>query len=277
MIGIIGAGNMGMIIASGIKKKVLLSDKNKHISDNVTLARRSDIIILAVKPQDMKGVLEEIKPYVKGKLIISIAAGVTTLSIEKALPGARVIRVMPNMPSMVGKGISAISRGRFAKAGDLKITSVIFSKLGEIIEVKEKMMDAVTAVSGSGPAYYFLFTYLLARAGEANGLDKDLALKLARAAFIGAAEIIKSKNLPMEELVRKVASKGGTTEAALKVFKQEKLGAIIKKAVKNAADRSNHLSKQLYNPTMSLCKVVYEKGEGKCLRQGLLAEAGCIR
>ncbi len=238
MIGIIGVGNMGSAIASGIKGRVLLSDKNKGISDNISVAKRSDVIILAVKPQDIKDVLEEIKHYVKEKLVISIAAGVTTLFIEKAVGKVRVIRVMPNMPAMVGKGISAISRGRFTKAGDFKIVSSIFSNLGEVVEVREKMMDAVTAVSGSGPAYYFLFTYLLAKAAEANGLQKELAAKLARATFIGAAELVRRKDLSMEEFVKKVASKGGTTEAALKVFKQEKLEAIIKKAVKRAALRS---------------------------------------
>lgn len=242
MIGIIGAGNMGMAIASRIKGKALLSDKNKRISDNVTVTRRSNIIILAVKPQDIEEVLKEIKPYVKEKLIISIAAGVTTFSIEKVLPGTRVIRVMPNMPAMAGKGISAVSCGKFAARRDLKIVFRIFSNLGEVIEVKEKMMDAVTAVSGSGPAYYFLFTYLLAKAAEASGLQKTIALKLARATFIGAAEVIKASKLSTEELVKKVASKGGTTEAALKVFKQEKLEAIIKKAVKQAAHRSKNLT-----------------------------------
>ena len=241
MIGIIGAGNMGMAIASRIKGKVFLSDKNRRISDNVTVAKRSDIIILAVKPQDIGEVLREIRPYVKEKLIISIAAGVATSSIEKALGKARVIRVMPNMPAMVGKGISAVTRGRFAKPEDLKIAFGIFSKVGEVAEIKENMMDAVTAVSGSGPAYYFLFTHLLAKAGEANGLEKGLAMKLAKAAFIGAAETACRKDLSMEEFVKKVASKGGTTEAALKAFEQGKLGAIIKKAVKAAAHRSLRL------------------------------------
>ena len=239
MIGIIGAGNMGMAIASRIKGKVLLSDKNKRISDNSSVAEGSDIIILAVKPQDIRDVLKEIRPYAGKKLIISIAAGVTTLSIEKALgPKARVIRVMPNMPAMVAKGISAISRGRFSGSNDLRTAFRIFSGLGEVIEVKEKMMDAVTSVSGSGPGYYFLFTHLLARAARANGFGKGLAMKLAKATFIGAAELARQSDLSMEELVKKVASKGGTTEAALKVFRQEKLEAIIKKAVKAAAHRS---------------------------------------
>jgi pyrroline-5-carboxylate reductase len=239
MIGIIGAGNMGMAIASRINKgNVLLSDKNKHISDNGTVAKRSNIVILAVKPQDMEDVLKEIKPYVKKKLIISIAAGVTTLSIEKVLGRVRVVRVMPNMPAMVGKGISAITLGRFAGKSDLKTAFGIFSKVGDVVEVKENMMDAVTAVSGSGPAYYFLFTHLLAKAGEASGLEKGLAMKLAKAVFTGTAEVACRKDSSMEEFVRKVASKGGTTEAALKVFKQENLEVIMKKAVKAAVRRS---------------------------------------
>ena len=255
MIGIIGAGNMGVAIASGIRGRVLVSDadsvklraaRNKNVSiarNNINLARQSNIIILAVKPRDIGSVLKEIKPHVREKLIISIAAGVATRAIEKALgPRPRVIRVMPNMPVMVAKGISAISCGRFVGFNDLRQAVRIFSGLGEVIKVREKMMDAVTAVSGGGPAYYFLFTHLLARAAQANGLRKDLAAKLAKAAFIGAAELCGRKNLPMEDFVRKVASKGGTTEAALKVFKQEKLGSIIKKAVKHAALRS----KQLY-------------------------------
>ncbi|MFA5389586.1 MAG: pyrroline-5-carboxylate reductase [Candidatus Omnitrophota bacterium] len=245
MLGIIGAGNMGMALASRVKGKILLSDKNKRISDNVSVTRRSDVIILAVKPQDIGEVLKDIKPYVKGKLIISIAAGVTTSSIEKVLGKVAVVRVMPNMPAMVGKGISAVTPGRFAGAKDLETTTAIFSKVGEVVKVKEGMMDAVTAVSGSGPAYYFLFTHLLAEAGESAGLEKNLAMKLARAVLTGAAEAAAYSDIDMEEFVKKVASKGGTTEAALKVFKQENLGAIIKKAVKRAARRSGELEERL--------------------------------
>lgn len=245
MIGIIGAGNMGMAIASRVKGRILLSDKNKRISNNTSVATRADIIILAIKPQDMEGVLKEIRPYVKGKLVISIAAGITTSCIEKFLGRERVVRVMPNMPSMVGKGISAISLGRFAKANDLKTAFRIFSKLGSVVKVKESLLDAVTAVSGSGPAYYFLFTHLLAKAGEASGLEKSLALKLAKATFIGASEVVKSKDLSMEELIKKVASKGGTTESALKVFKNRDLESIIKQAVKTALLKSRYFTKQV--------------------------------
>jgi len=261
MIGIIGAGNMGTAIASRMKTRILISDidlsrlrfaRNKRVSiamNNIDLARRSDIIILAVKPQDIRSVLEEIRPYVKSKLIISIAAGVKTGFIEAILARPRVIRVMPNMPAMVGKGISAVTKGRFTNQKDLKKAAGIFSNLGEVVEVKQGMMDAVTAVSASGPAYYFLFTYLLQKAAEAGGLKKDLAMKLAMAAFTGAAGIAEVSGMPMEELVKKVASKRGTTEAALRVFAKRKLEAILKEAVKQAT----HRSKQLYTLTMLKC------------------------
>lgn len=257
MIGIIGAGNMGSAIALGIKgKKLLISDvdrkklhilqkKDKSISvarDNIDLVRRTEVIIVAVKPQDIKKVLEEIKPHLKDKLIISIAAGVTTLFIEKTLARARVIRVMPNMPSIVGKGISALTRGRFAGSKDLKVARNIFLNLGEVLEVREALMDVVTAVSGSGPAYYFLFTYLLQKAGEANGLRRDLAARLARATFIGAAEVVKHSDLSMDDFIKKVASKGGTTEAALEIFSKKDLQGIIGKAVKAALNRSKNLT-----------------------------------
>lgn len=254
MTGIIGAGNMGAAIASRVKGKVLISDadparpraiKNKRVftgRDNVDLAKRSDIIIIAVKPQDIDRVLREIRPWVKGKLVISIAAGVSTKFIEKTLGGARVIRVMPNLPLLANRGMSAITAGRRATGEDMKKARGIFAGLGEVAEVRENLMDAVTALSGSGPAYYFLFTSLLAEAGEASGLRKDLADRLAKATFTGAARLAESGGLSMADFVKKVASKGGTTEAALKVFKRKKLGAILKQAVAAAMQRSRNLT-----------------------------------
>lgn len=255
MLGIIGAGNMGRAIASRVNKKILVSDidpskldfrKNRQIliaRDNIDLTKRSKVIILAVKPQDIIEVLKEIWPYIKGKLIISIAAGVETRSIEKILKGARVIRVMPNMPALVGKGISAITRGRFAGKKDMDAARRIFVNVGEIVEVKEGLMDAVTALSGSGPAYYFLFTDILKRAGQAIGLEEGLAEKLAVATFIGAANTAEAAGIPMQDFIKKVASKGGTTEAALRTFKQKGLERIVKQAVSSASKMSRALSK----------------------------------
>jgi len=257
MIGIIGAGGMGRAIALRINQKLIISDvdraklkfgKNRRLvaaRNNIDLARRAKIIIVAVKPQHIVEVIKEIRPYVKDKLIISIAAGVTTDFIERRLAEkTKLIRVMPNMPALVGKGITAVTRGRFSTAGDLGIARKIFLNLGEVIEVKERFMDAVTAVGGSGPAYYFLFTYLLEKAGESCGLKKAVARRLARSTFIGAAESAACIDLSMQEFVKKVASKGGTTERALRIFKKRGLGRIVNQAVKAAYNRSRGLSKK---------------------------------
>jgi len=258
MIGIIGAGNMGKAIAQGMGQRVLISDadprklrsaRNRRcvaVRSNIDLTKRSNVVILAVKPRHILKVLKEIKPYVKSRLIISIAAGVETRRIEKMLGRARVIRVMPNMPLMAGKGISAVAKGRFSQKKDLAVAQRIFSKRGEVVRVKEDLMDAVTAVSGSGPAYYFLFTDLLEKAARACGLKKGLAEKLALATFIGAAASADAANISMQVLVKKVASKGGTTEAALKIFKQKGLERIIKQAVQAALKRSRCLKNALH-------------------------------
>ncbi|MBU1853915.1 MAG: pyrroline-5-carboxylate reductase [Candidatus Omnitrophica bacterium] len=255
MIGIIGAGNMGKAIALCINERLLINDvdpamlrfkKTKYIflaGDNINLTKRASLIILAVKPQCIIKVLEEIKPHVKGKLIVSIAAGIKTDLLEKVLGKARVVRVMPNMPLLVGKGISAITRGRFATERDLVCVGRIFMSLGEVVKLKENLMDAVTAVSGSGPAYYFLFTDILEKAGVSCGLNKNLARRLANATFIGAAESASLTDISMQDFVKKVASKGGTTEAALKIFKKKGLERIITQAVKAACNRSRQLSR----------------------------------
>ncbi len=254
MIGIIGAGNMGKAIASRLNKKILISDadarklrnakkKNTLIArSNVDLARRANTIILAVKPQDITSVLKEIALFSKGKLVISIAAGIKTKFIERRIGKARVIRVMPNMPAILGKGISALAKGRSASKKDLAAARAIFLALGEVVEVREPLIDAVTAVSGSGPAYYFFFTDALQKGAAALGLNKRLSSQLAKSTFIGAAEVAKSIDISATDFIKKVASKGGTTEAALKTFKKSGFERIIKQALKAACGRSRRLS-----------------------------------
>jgi len=139
--------------------------------------------------------------------------------------------------------MSSITPGRFAGKKDLGVARRIFLKLGEVIKVKEDVMDAVTAVSGSGPAYYFLFTDILEKAARACGLKRALARKLAMATFIGAAASADATGISMHDFVKKVASKGGTTEAALRVFKQKGLERIVKQAVRAARKRSRTLRK----------------------------------
>lgn len=247
---------MGRAIALRIKAKTIISDVDRSrlrikkgrilvTKDNISLTKRSKVIILAVKPQHIKGALKEIAPFVKDKLVISIAAGVKTGALEEILGRKRIVRAMPNMPAMVGKGITALAAGRFASKKDLRLARGIFLNLGEVVEVKESLMDAVTALSGSGPAYYFLFTDLVRRAGIRCGLKKDLSEKLAMATFIGAAESCRNTDISMQDFVKKVASKGGTTEAALKIFKQKKLALIVEQAVMAAYKRSCQLSSRL--------------------------------
>ncbi|OIO37365.1 MAG: pyrroline-5-carboxylate reductase [Candidatus Omnitrophica bacterium CG1_02_49_10] len=260
-IGIIGCGNMGEALLKGLlgsvkKQNILITDKQpararyikrryevKAAHNNLEIIRKSDIIILSVKPQEISGLLSGLSERInKGHLIISIAAGIKTAYIDGLLNGVPVVRVMPNMPALIGEGISAVSKGRYAKSGDMKRAKAIFKSVGDVVEVREKDMDAVTAVSGSGPAYFFYIIDALLKAGVKQGLKKDVSTKLALKTALGAARLISSSGLSAEELVKKVASKGGTTEAALAVFERRGLKNIINEAVRAAADRSRQLS-----------------------------------
>jgi len=271
-VGIIGYGNMGSAIAERIKKKyqvaVFDKDKNKtqklfgvDVTDTILdLVNKSDVIILAVKPQDFDSVLNEIKGYLNGRLIISIAAGITTGHIEKILVAQRVVRVMPNMPVKIGKGMTCLCKGRFATAEDLNFTERLFKYVGQTIILNEDMMDAATAISGSGPGYYFdviesnqdvyknnrrrllkEFIASLADAAENNGFSRKEG-KLLAVTTGNASDylLIETKKSPTE-LKKQIASKGGTTEAGLKVLKGRI--ANLRKAVKAAVKRAKELSR----------------------------------
>ena len=255
-VGIIGFGNMGSSIAQGLKSKYPLfvfdKDKNKtkaaqgiKITDSlVDLAVQSDILLLAVKPQDFDGVLTELKDKTAGKLIISIAAGITTSYIEKLLPQAKVIRAMPNMPVVIGEGITALVRGSFADDKDLKIASRIFAIFGPAVTIeKEEFINAVTAISGSGPAYLFYFVMAILEAAKELNLDKDTANKLVYHTIVGSMNLLNKENFDAIGLIGKVASKGGTTEAALKIFDESKLNKIILNAIMAAYKRAGELSR----------------------------------
>ncbi|PIQ88289.1 MAG: pyrroline-5-carboxylate reductase [Candidatus Omnitrophica bacterium CG11_big_fil_rev_8_21_14_0_20_42_13] len=256
-IGIIGFGNMGLAIAERIKREheVFVFDKDSQKIKNIPkiksalgladLVKKVDTVILAVKPQDFEAVLAEIKGYARGKLIISIAAGISTKYIEGKIDKVRVIRAMPNMPAQIGKGITALVKGRFAAPKDIKIAEKIFKAVGETVVMdKERLIDVVTALSGSGPAYLlFIFLALLA-AAEGLGLDKKNANKLIYHTIIGSMDLLNKKSFDAKNLINKVASKGGTTEAALKVFIDRKLSKIICDAVVAAHKRAKQLSKE---------------------------------
>lgn len=247
-IAIIGAGNMGSAIAKRIEKKyrIIVSDidpnklRKLNIRDNIKAVRGADIIILAVKPQDMDAVLNEIKGAVRpSQLVISIAAGIKTRRIEDRLGRVPVIRVMPNTPLLVGMGMSALCRGRYAGLKHIRIADRIFSSMGKVLLVKEKQMDAVTAISGSGPAYVYLFIESLIKSAIGLGLSKDIVIQTLK----GALGLLEKTGKSPEELRKQVTSPGGTTEAALKVFQKEGFTRIIDKAIRAARKRSGELSR----------------------------------
>lgn len=265
-IGAIGLGNMGSAILNGlisgstIKRRNLIGfdsdiDKSRAVKKRFgisiaktieDLASRSDILLIAVKPKDVYSVLGEISFCAKEKLYISIAAGIRTDSIERKLGNyPRVIRVMPNTPALVGEGMSVICKGRYATKFDLEVAGKIFLSIGDCVELAEKYFDLATAISGSGPAYFFYLIEALIEIGEDLGLKKDIAKRLVAKTALGSAHsVVKSKE-EAEALRRRVTSKGGTTEAAIKVFERNRVKEIIGEAVRAAVKRSKEMASQI--------------------------------
>lgn len=264
-IGVIGLGNMGGAIINGLlssgtvkrtgvtgfdndRAKRLVAVKKYGILATRSIPEavaHSDIVIFAVKPQNIGEVLEKVSSCGKGRLYISIAAGINTRRIEKALARIRrprVIRVMPNTPALVGEGITAVCRGRYATAGDLKAADKIFSSVGETVNLNERYFDLVTAVSGSGPAYFFYLKEALIESAVSLGMDRATAKKLVSKTALGAARLLIESGHEPQVLRRRVTSKGGTTEQAIKVFDRAGMKRIVGKAVAAAARRSKELS-----------------------------------
>ena len=264
-LGFIGAGNMATalikgLIKSGIYKKehLLAADKSdaslkkageefgiRCCASNLELASDSAVILLAVKPQNMRDVLEEIKGQIrKDHLIISIAAGIPLKMIREILgTDLPMIRVMPNTPALIQEGASALAPGPFAGEKDMALARRIFSAVGIVVEVEEAMMDAVTALSGSGPGYVFRIMECMVEAGTNVGLEPDVALKLVIQTFLGAARLAGASEHSLPDLRKMVTSPGGTTAAGLSIFKESDLKGIIEKAVDAACKRSVELGK----------------------------------
>ena len=266
-LGFIGAGNMATalmkgLIHSGIYKKdhLLASDKNdaslkkaqeefgiRCCTSNLELASESAVILLAVKPQNMRDVLEEIKGKIrKDQLIITIAAGIPLKMIREILEiNLPMIRVMPNTPALIQEGASALAPGPFAEKEDMAVARKIFSAVGIVVEVKEAMMDAVTALSGSGPGYVFRMMECMVEAGTNVGLEPDVTLKLVIQTFLGAARLAGESEHSLPDLRKMVTSPGGTTAAGLGVFEESGLKDIIMQAVDAACKRSVELGKKV--------------------------------
>lgn len=260
--GFIGGGNMAEAIIKGLlaggvpagdlavsepseSRRSLLSERYgiKVAADNAALCQMSDTVVLAVKPQVYSTALQDVAgPCSGGKLFISIMAGVKCSALEGLLGSdARVVRVMPNTPALVLEGATAISRGALATEEDLSLTRKIFDLVGTTCVVDEKLLDAVTGVSGSGPAYVLTFIEALSDAGVKHGLTRDIATTLAAQTVYGTAKLLLETHEHPAVLKSNVASPGGTTIAAMHSLDQDGFRAAIMNAVDVCVAKSKEL------------------------------------
>jgi pyrroline-5-carboxylate reductase len=256
-IAFLGAGNMGealirgLLAAGTVEPRQIVAadvraDRLQHLAGKFGIRTGvitdADVIILAVKPQQMKEALASLPSTVK-PLYISIAAGISTARIEAELGRQpRVIRVMPNTPALVGCGAAGLCPGRFSSESDMAVAETIMRAVGITVRVEESLMDAVTAVSGSGPAYVFLVVEAMIAAGVAQGLSQEVAARLVVQTVLGAGKLLAETGETPGELRRKVTSPGGTTEVAIKVMTERQLPDIFAQSIAAAAKRGRELS-----------------------------------
>lgn len=262
-IAVIGGGKMGGALIEGMISGGLVQPEALMVSDtdgvrlqeigrsfgvavtcdNREAAAAADVILLAVKPQNMTEVLAVMAGAIPpSALVISIAAGIAASFIEERLqPGARVIRVMPNMPALIGEGAAALACGAHATEADLKLARCIFDSVGISVEVPEELMDAVTGLSGSGPGYGFLIIEAFAEAGVRMGLSPETSLRLISQSLLGTAKLCLLNEKPPAELRAMVTSPGGTTLAGLKVLEARRVREALIEAVAAATRRSAEL------------------------------------
>jgi pyrroline-5-carboxylate reductase len=259
---VLGAGVMGETLVSGLLRSGWTADQivatDRRVERQVELVARygitmlendqavaeSDTVILVVKPQDMAGLLDEIHDYLKpDTLVISLAAGVDTASIEARLPdGVAVVRVMPNTPAQVDEGMAAISAGSHSDQEHLDRVTEILSATGRVLIVPERYQDAVTAISGSGPAYLFFVVEAMIEAGVHLGLPRDLATQLVVQTMLGSAKLLRETGEHPTVLRERVTSPGGTTAAAVRQLEDHKVRAAFIGAIEAARDRSRELA-----------------------------------
>ena len=264
-IGFIGCGKMASAIITGVKS----ADKDKCyqikgseinceiaelaqnrlgidvLSDNRLLTMDSDVIFIATKPNYVKDILAEIKDEITPeKLIVSIAAGVSTSSINKIVPNARVIRVMPNTPALVKEGMCAVAKGEYANEMDIEFVMDLLSNIGRVIAVDEEQIDIVTAISGSGPAFFYKVIEDMARAGEKLGMDYEKSLMLATQTALGSAKMVFNRGeLSVQNLIDNVATKGGCTFVGISVMNEEHSDKLFFDVIEKTTIKANELGK----------------------------------
>jgi len=261
-LGFIGSGKMAAALVEGVlragvfaKGDIIVTDRTeaavkalvkkcrvKSARDNATLAAQSDVIVCCVKPGDAEEALATVRESGAEKLVISIMAGVT-LSRLRDFCGkkVRVVRVMPNTPALIHKGAAAYSLGKGAMEEDAAVAEKIFAAVGKVFRVKEDLLDVVTGLSGSGPAYIYVVIEALTDAGVLMGLPRDLSLQLAAQTVSGAAEMVLQTGLHPAQLKDQVTSPGGTTIAGIEALENAKVRAAFLSAVRAATQRSREL------------------------------------
>jgi pyrroline-5-carboxylate reductase len=257
---IIGLGNMGGALLSGIvnsdlikKEKIAIFDavpqkvksyendfEVKALDDLKELISSSKYILLAVKPQNIHELMPFLKEYcnTENNVIISIAAGIPTTYFEKNIGNISVLRIMPNTPALVGKGVSAVSKGKFVKKDHVDFAELLMNSMGFVVLLDEKFQNLATALSGSGPAYFFLFCKFLISFAVKNGLDAKTAKKMVINTMLGAGEVLSKTDKTIDELIKSVSSPEGTTERALNKFASNNLEEIFTEALGAALKRS---------------------------------------
>jgi len=263
-IAIIGGGNMGLTYARAfvrsniVKTEDLLivekhDEKREELKkEGIAILRDSissdlasfDILIVAVKPQDFKIMASDLTNVLKpSQLILSIMAGINIGNIQKALNHKNVVRAMPNTPAQLGFGITAFSAPADTKMEHISIVDTLLETTGKCIFMKdEESLDAVTALSGSGPAYFYYFVKHMIEAGKQMGIEEPVASMLVKQTMLGSFQILNNSKMSIDDMIKAVASKGGTTEAALKTFDSHHVGNNIIEALKNAEKRAKELS-----------------------------------
>lgn len=262
---IIGLGKMGSTLAKGLinagilkKEQIIGTDISvenfemnpvycsiETLNDNIKAVQQCDIVLLSVKPQVIDKVLKEISSFCKEKIVISIASGITINHLERALPSStKIIRAMPNTPILVGEGVIAISKNKNVSDDELDMVKSILESVGKVYVVEEELMDVITALSGSGPAYVYIIIEALADGGVLMGLPRNLSLELATRTVLGSAKMVLESDKHPGELKDMVTSPAGTAIRGIEVLESRGIRGTIMDAVKEATKRSQEINSQ---------------------------------
>jgi pyrroline-5-carboxylate reductase len=262
-LGFIGAGKLAGSVIRGLLLKdfctpdaILASEPNVETqaqlqnelgisltTENSEIAAKAEIVFLGVKPQMVLPLLRELGEAIANKLVVSFAAGIRIAQMEEVTP-ARIMRVLTNTPSSIGRAASAFASGPRATDQDRQKIRMIFMAIGFVVEVNDEQIDVVTALAGSGPAFVYATIEALARGGEKMGLDKQASLQLAAQSALGAAELMMTSGKSPEELIEMVVTPGGTTAAGLRVMEERSVAAALAAAVEAAAKRSQEMARE---------------------------------